>query len=62
VTGRETLFIFTSNPEADLPDKGLDVPGINAILHEKKRFFRPDIDLEQRFTDELVKGFLNKGL
>ena len=62
VTGRETLFIFSPNPEANLPDKGYDVPGINAILREKKRFFRPDIDLEQRFTDELVKGFLNKGL
>ncbi|MGO9377923.1 MAG: hypothetical protein ACLPN1_18745 [Dissulfurispiraceae bacterium] len=62
VTGREMLFLLTSNPEANLLDKGFDVRGINEILREKKRFFSPDINLEQRFTDELVKGFLNKGL
>ncbi len=62
VTGEEKLFVITSNPEAGVPDKGYDVQGINQLLMEKKEFFSKDIDLEQRFTDELIKGFLNKGL
>ena len=62
ITGREKLFILTPNPEANLPDKGFDVPGIHSIFRDKKKFFSSDVDLEQRFTDELVKGFLNKGL
>ena len=62
VIGRERLFIITPNPEANVPDEGYDVKGINELLREKRKYFDPQIDLEQRFTDELVKGFLNKGL
>jgi hypothetical protein len=62
VTGKEKLFVITPNTEANVPDKGYDVKGINELLKAKKRFFGPEIDLEQRFTEELVKGFLNKGL
>jgi len=62
ITGQEKLYVISPNSDAGLPDKGFDVPGMNALLREKKRFFSPEIDLEQRFTDELVKGFLNKGL
>jgi hypothetical protein len=62
VIGRERLFIITPHPEANVPDEGYDVKGINELLREKRKYFGPQIDLEQRFTDELVKGFLNKGL
>jgi hypothetical protein len=62
VTGKEKLFVITSNPEAGVPDKGYDVKGIHELLRNKKGLFGPDSDIEQRFTDELVRGFLEKGL
>jgi hypothetical protein len=62
VTGKERLFVITSNPEADVPDEGFDVKGMSELLRGKKKFFAAGIDIEQRFIDELVKGFLNKGL
>ncbi len=62
VTGKERLYVITSNPEAFIPDEGFDVKGMSELLREKRKFFGAGIDIEQRFIDELVKGFLNKGL
>jgi hypothetical protein len=32
------------------------------FIRGRKGFFDPGVDLEQRFTEELINGFLNKGL
>ncbi len=62
LTGNDRLFLITSNPDAGIPDEGFDVKGVSDLLRQKKNFFAAGIDIEQRFIDELVKGFLNKGL
>jgi hypothetical protein len=62
LTGKERLFVITPNPEAKVSDEGFDVKGTNELLRVNRKFFSPEINLEQRFTDELVKGFLDKGL
>ncbi|HTZ16860.1 MAG TPA: hypothetical protein VMB78_00315 [Dissulfurispiraceae bacterium] len=62
VTGKEKLFVITSNLEAGIPDEGFDAKGMSELLGRKKKFFGDQVDIEQRFVDELVKGFLNKGL
>jgi hypothetical protein len=62
IAGLEGLFILTSNHVAAVPDRMFDVPGIIEFMKSKKKHFDPGVDLEQRFTDELISGFLNKGL
>jgi|WetSurMetagenome_2_1015567.scaffolds.fasta_scaffold00068_24 hypothetical protein len=62
IASLDGLFIITSNPDADTPDRSFDVPGMSAFIGEKKSYFDPGVDLEQRFTEELINGFLNKGL
>jgi hypothetical protein len=62
IAGMDGLFIITSNPEGDAPDCSFDVPGMAEFIRGRKGFFDPGVDLEQRFTEELINGFLNKGL
>jgi len=62
LAGLEGLFVITSNQSAEVPDLKFDVPGVIAFIKSKSKFFDPGVDLEQRFTDELINGFLNKGL
>jgi hypothetical protein len=62
LAGLDGLFIITSNPAAGVPDCMSDVPGTIEFIKRKSKFFEPGVDLEQRFTDELISGFLNKGL
>jgi hypothetical protein len=62
IAGLDGLFLITSNPDASVPDSRFDVPGMTEYIREKKGYFDSGIDLEQRFTEELINGFLNKGL
>jgi hypothetical protein len=62
LAGIDGLFIITSNPAADAPDSSFDMPAMTEFIKGKSKFFDPGIDLEKRFTEELINGFLNKGL
>jgi hypothetical protein len=62
IAGLEGLFILTSNPDADTPDHSFDVPAMTGFIKEQSGYFDSSINLEQRFTEELISGFLNKGL
>jgi hypothetical protein len=62
LAGIDGLFVISSNPAAEAPDSRFDVPGMTEFIKGKGRYFDPGIDLEQRFTEELINGFLNKGL
>jgi hypothetical protein len=62
VAGLDGLFLITSNPDAEAPDYSFDVPGMTEFIKGKSKYFDSCIDLEQRFTEELINGFLNKGL
>jgi len=62
IAGLDGLFVITSNPDADAPDHSFDVPGMTEFIKSQTGYFDPSINLEQRFTEELINGFLNKGL
>jgi len=62
LAGLDGLFIISSNPAVEMPDRSFDVPGLTAFIKGKSSYFDSGIDLEQRFTEELINGFLNKGL
>jgi len=58
----EGFFITSSNRSAKLTEKMLDAPGVIKTLKNNRKFFDPAMDIEERFTTALMKGFLNKGL
>ena len=58
----EGFFIMSSNRSAKLTEKMLDAPGVVETLKSNRKFFDPAMDIEERFTTALMKGFLNKGL
>ena len=59
---QEGLFIVSANPAAELPDCMLDVSGVSEALRKRQHYFRSDINMEEQFTREFMRVFLNKGL
>lgn len=59
---QEGLMVMTATPSALLPRRVLDVHGVIEVLKNNQQFFGSDINLEEKFTTALMKGFLNKGL
>ncbi|HCZ11525.1 MAG TPA: hypothetical protein DHV16_04580 [Nitrospiraceae bacterium] len=58
----EGFFIISSNRAAKITGEMLDAPGVVETLKNNRKFFDSDMDIEERFTTALMKGFLNKGL
>jgi hypothetical protein len=62
LAGESGLFIITPNPSANIPESALDVEGVEKILKKHEKHFKRDANIEDSFTNNLIKGFLNKGL